>query len=155
MEIITPDIINLMNQTEPNDNFDLLWDSVLDKFDDHNKTIKEDCVSSISKFIDSHILTNCPVFSRSSNLQVEEYGFVIGKPEQKNILFLSYDIVGEVKQLTHTGPAFSEDEEVVWLYDEFHKKDSCYEHHIIFSDGVEWIIPFQSFQVRQTGWFED
>lgn len=155
MEIITPDIINLMNQTGQDDNFDLLWDSVLDKFDDHNKTIKEDCLSTISKFIDGHILTNCPVFSRSSNLKLEEYGLVIGKPEQKSILFLSYETAGEPAKFYHTGPAFSDEEDVVWLYDEFHKKIDCYEHHIIFSDGIEWIIPFHSFQMRQTGWFEE
>jgi hypothetical protein len=50
---------------------------------------------------------------------------------------------------------FSSEEPAVWLYDEFHMKKDYYEHHVIFSDGNSYVIPFRSLYLRTTKWFED
>ena len=144
-----------MNQKNSTVDFDQLWESTLDKFEDHNKTIAEFLTPSVYKFINDYVLLNNPVFSRSINCITDEYALVVGMPEAKNILYISYDTVGKVTRNFYQGCAFSDDENCVWLYDEFHVTDDHFEHHIIFSDGMEMIVPFFSFHLRKTGWFED
>lgn len=144
-----------MNQKNSTVDFDQLWESTLDKFDDHNKTIAEQITPAVYKFINEYVLLNNPVFSRSVNLITDEYAMIIGLPETKNILYISYDTAGKITRNFHEGCAFSDDESAVWLYDEFHVTHDHFEHHIIFSDGMEMIVPFFSFHVRKTGWFEE
>lgn len=144
-----------MNQTEQTVEFDVIWDATLDKLEDHNKIICETAPPTVCKFINDYVLLNEPIFCRSSSFDTDEYGLVIGRPNDKSVLFLRYSISDVVLETNHTGPAFSIEDNAVWLYDEFHKVEDHYQHHIIFSDGIELVIPFHSFSVRKTGWFED
>ena len=142
-----------MNQEEQGSQFDELWDKTLDALYINNKKIADSCSTSVCSFIDEKILLNCPAFCRSSDFYTDEYSFVIGMPEKKEVLFISYSLKAEPLISTHNGAGFDPDASAVWLYDEFHLIDSVFEHHIIFSDGVSYVIPFENFYHRTTNWF--
>jgi hypothetical protein len=66
-----------------------------------------------------------------------------------------YEILHEPVILQHSGAGFDNAQKANWLYDEFHKVENHYEHHILFSDGVEMQIPFVFFFHRTQSWFEE
>lgn len=135
--------------------FDTLWDQVLSKLEKNNFILieEEKTPQDIKRFLEEVVLLNCPAFSRSTN-QNDEYVFVIGSVENKIIYYLSYDLSGDIAVDTHSGVGFDINSNACWLYDEFHKTDSGYEHHVIFSDGKSYVIPFESFYLRTTAWFD-
>jgi hypothetical protein len=132
--------------------FDVVWDEVLKNLDDNNDLLFENCPAPLKRFVQDHVLFNCPCLCKSAT--PSEYQFVIGKPEDKQIIFLGYELIGDITANFHTGPAFELSTSPVWLYDEFHKVDNHYEHHVVFSDGTELILPFIFFHFRTTSWFE-
>lgn len=145
-----------MNESDAQStDFEHLWDSRMDSLQNNFDTIKDDLPKSAVKFYENHMLLGQPVFCRSSNFSNEEYAFVIGKPKENKILFVSYDLMGLVQEEKFNGSGFASDEPVVWLYDEFHRRKDFFEHHIIFSDGISYIIPFKSMYVRCTSWLEE
>jgi len=155
VRIITIELINQMNQPEgQTPEFDAKWEAVLKDLDLHNQQLVENCHYSIKNFIEKISLFECPVHSRSVNFVTDEYPLVIGFPEEYTFSF-HYEILGEVKILHHRGAGFDPDQKASWLYDEFHKIDNHYEHHIVFSDGLEMQIPFVFFFVRKQFWFEE
>ncbi len=144
-----------MNQSEEtNSQFDKIWDHTLDKIELNNRKILDVASPAVCNFIENKVLLNCPVFCRSSDFHTDEYSFVIGIP-QKEILFISYLLNDDLKIEIAQGPGFQSDAPAVWLYDEFHHIDNGFQHHIIFSDGVSYIIPFEKFYCRTTKWFEE
>lgn len=156
MRIITPDLINRMNlPEEQTEEFEVLWDRTLDLLEDNNKRILEICSSSVADFINEKVLLNCPVFCRSGDFYSDEYAFVIGCPEKKEIIFISYKLNDEVQVAAHSGTGFDTNSAALWLYDEFHVVENHFEHHVIFSDGVSYVIPFDSFYCRSTTWFNE
>jgi len=156
MRIITVDLINQMNQSESQeDNFDGVWEATLDKLENNNKQILDICPSSVSNFIKEKVLLNCPTLSRSADFYTDEYAFVIGRWDEKDIVFIGYKLNNEVAISSHTGAGFDPDAPAVWLYDEFHQVDGHFEHHVIFSDGISYVIPFEKFYCRTTKWFEE
>lgn len=143
-----------MNTTEgQTPEFDTLWDSALDNLEKNNKELVSNCPQVLKGFVEKVVLFNCPVFSRSDINT--EYLFVVAVPEEQSICFLNYELVGEIKIQEHEGPAFIKDEPPIWLYDEFHRCENHYEHHVVFSDGKEFIVPFIFFNYRFTNWFKD
>ena len=154
VEIITAEIVNLMNQTEGQDQkFEQIWDTVITRLEEHNKTLIEDCSSPVKKFINDVNLFNCPVHCRSRNFLNDEFAFVIGSPPQ-SVYSIGYEIIKTPVEKFYTGAGFDENDKASWLYDEFHKVDNHYVHHILFSDGYEVQIPFVFFHFRVTNWFE-
>jgi hypothetical protein len=155
VRIITPEIINRMNQ-EPitNQDFDREWAKTLDRLEQHNKEIAEISPQSVVDFIQQIDLFNSAVLVRSGSPARDQYIFSVEQPEEKRIIYIGYTLAGEIQQVKHTGPGFDEGISV-WLYDEFHKIDSILNHNIIFSDGIEYVIPFTTLHVRLTNWFED
>jgi hypothetical protein len=155
VRIITAEIINQMNQSEDqNSQFDKVWELTLDKIELNNRKILDIGSPAICNFIENRVLLNCPVFCRSSDFYTDEYSFIIGMP-QKEIVFISYLLNDDLKIESFTGPGFQQDAPAVWLYDEFHHIDNGFEHHIIFSDGISYIVPFEKFYCRSTKWFEE
>lgn len=156
MRIITVDLINQMNLSEGLDgNFDGLWEATLDKIENNNKKILDVCSASVADFIREKVLLNCASFCRSADFYTDEYAFVIGSWELKEVLFIGYKLAGEVETTSHEGAGFEPDAPAVWLYDEFHQVDDHFEHHVIFSDGISYVIPFNKFYCRSTKWFEE
>ena len=154
MRLISIEIINKMNTTEgQTPEFDAAWDYALDKLEENNKELTSNCPQSLKEFIKNIVLFNCPTFSRSDGLT--EYTFVVANPEEQKIYFLNYELVGNIEIYNHDGPAFLKDDPPMWLYDEIHKCENHYEHHIVFSDGKEYLIPFVFFNYRFTDWFKD
>ena len=133
--------------------FEKLWNERMDSLQNNFAEIKEKLPANVVSFYENHTLLGCPVFSRCSNYKTEEYFFVIGKQAEDRILFISYDCptIPEINQ--QSGLGFSSEEPAVWLYDEFHMVKDYYEHHIIFSDGMSFVIPFRSFYLRTCKWF--
>ena len=86
--------------------------------------------------------------------QNDEYQLVIGVPNTA-VYSLHYEIVGDVIVSHHKGAGFDDKDKAVWLYDEFHKIENHYEHHIVFSDGMEIQVPFIFFFCRKQLWFEE
>ena len=155
VRIITPEIINRMNQeitTDPD--FAREWSETLDKLELHNKEIIEVSPQSVADFINNSDLFNSTALIRSSSVQQDQYLFAVEQPDAKRIVYIGYTLVGDVQQIKHSGSGFDSGL-VLWLYDEFHKTDNCLQHHIIFSDGLEYIVPFKTLQVRLTPWFEE
>jgi hypothetical protein len=133
--------------------FDVLWDTVLSDLENNNETLIETCPALLKNFINNATLFNCPVLCSTKN--PAEYQFVVGSSEQGKIYFVGYETIAEIIVNEHQGPAFEISKSPLWLYDEFHKVENHYEHHIIFSDGKEFIIPFIFFQYRETEWFKN
>ncbi len=155
MRFITPDLINLINsKQETTGQIESLWNSRIDELESHYSRISENLPESVNSFISSYDLLNCGVFSRSTNLN-DEYMFVIGDYENKDIYFLQYEMLGKLEVDNFTGEGFGNGSNLIWLYDEFHIKKSYFEHHIIFSDGLSFVIPFKSFTFRKCEWFKD
>ena len=155
MRIITADLINLMNLPEgQTPEFDAKWDLVQKELVDHNSALIENCHPSIKKFVYAAIFFECPVHCRSRDFQNDEYQLVIGVPNTA-VYSLHYEIVDDVRVLHHKGAGFDDKDKAIWLYDEFHKIENHYEHHIVFSDGMEMQIPFIFFFCRKQLWFED
>lgn len=155
MRIITPEIINAMNHLgAESTEFDLLWDSTIKELDDHHNNLLLDCHPAIKNFLDKVNLFECPVHSRSRNFQTDEYPIIVGVPTEA-VYSLHYEILKEPVVLQHRGEGFDPNSSAFWLYDEFHKVDNHYEHHIIFSDGCEIQIPFVFFFCRKQRWFEE
>lgn len=145
-----------MNQPEgQTPEFDAIWENTLAELEKSNEKLFENCPPSVRQFIDNFIFLNMPAFSRSILPNNDEYVFVIGSPENGEIYFLGYELTGEIKKFNHHGEAFDANAQAVWLYDEFHAVDNHFEHHVIFSDGTEYIIPFIFFHTRKTKWFEE
>ena len=156
MRIITADLINKMNSTEGQaEEFDVFWDRTLDQLEENNKRVLDLCSASVAGFIKDKVLLNCPVFCRSTDLHTDEYAFVIGCPEKKEVLYLSYNLSDNAEIETHGGVGFDSNTASQWLYDEFHVVDNHFEHHVIFSDGISYVIPFESFYCRSTPWFNE
>ena len=156
VRIITAELINQMNQPEAQtEEFDVLWDRTLDIMEDNNKQILGICSPAVSAFIRDAVLLNCPVFCRSGDFYTDEYAFVVGCPEKKQIYFLSYKLQSDVTLQTFEGAGFDPQAPAEWLYDEFHNAEGTFEHHVIFSDGVSYVIPFTSFYCRTTKWFNE
>lgn len=154
--IITPDLVNEMNQIEGlTQEFDKTWDAAVDALETHNKKLCEDCPAGISKFIKQINLFDCPVHSRSRMFANDEYPLVVGDPSSNSVYSLHYEILHEPVILQHSGAGFDNAQKANWLYDEFHKVENHYEHHILFSDGVEMQIPFIFFFHRTQTWFEE
>lgn len=154
MRFITPDIINSMNDIEgESTQFEQLWNSKMDALQNNFSEIKDSLPNNVVSFYENHTLLGCPVFSRCSNYKTEEYFFVIGKQTEDTILFISYDCPATPEIDQKVGIGFSFEEPAVWLYDEFHLVKDYYEHHIVFSDGMSYIIPFRSFYLRTCKWF--
>lgn len=142
-----------MNQGSQTDQFDELWGKVLDDLDVNNKIVLDTCLPSVRKFVDDKVLLNCPAFCRTSNFHADEYSFVIGMPDKKEILFISYALKATPHVSIYEGAGFDSTGIAFWLYDEFHLTDNVFEHHVIFSDGVSYVIPFDNFYHRTTNWF--
>lgn len=144
-----------MNQPEGlTPEFDNLWDLTLQKFEEHQQQILETCSVPIKKFITNINFFNCPVHCRSINFSTDEYPLVIGQPSER-VFSLSYEILENPKIIYHEGAGFDKNEKASWLYDEFHKVENHYVHHILFSDGMEMQIPFVFFFFREQSWFEE
>lgn len=144
-----------MNQPEGlTPEFDAVWDATLEKFEKHQEEIVENCVAPIKKFIKNINFFNCPIHCRSINFFNDEYQLVVGQPPEK-VFSLSYEIIDQPRIINHSGAGFDKNEKASWLYDEFHKVENHYVHHILFSDGVEFQIPFVFFFFRQQSWFEE
>lgn len=156
MRYITADIINQMNEPSGHDErFDNLWNERMDSLQANFDSIKNQLPFSAVNFYENQVLLGYPAFCRSGNYAQDEFNFIIGKEPEKKIIFISYDFYQKPEIEQYSGPGFSLTEPAVWLYDEFHLKKETYEHHIIFSDGMSYIIPFQSMYVRQTSWFDE
>ncbi len=154
MRYITPDIINKINSTEEiEDDIKDLWNTRLSDLQNNYELIKNSLPVSVLSFIEKHDFTNYNVFSKSNNLKTDEYAFVIGSCDINEIYYISYDFYEDASIEVVTGTGFTNALPAVWLYDEFHIGKNCFEHHIIFSDGHSYIMPFKSFSVRKTGWF--
>jgi hypothetical protein len=155
VRFITPDLINLINSTtETTEQIENLWNSRIDELENHYSRISNKLPESANAFILSHDLLNCSSFSRSVNLN-DEFLFIIGDYENKEILFIQYEVIGKIEVDTHVGDGFGSRSNPIWLYDEFHVKKSYFEHHIIFNDGLGYVIPFKSFAFRKSEWFKD
>lgn len=155
MFIITPEIINGMNlQQGETPEFDALWEATLQKLEAHNSELGESCPVTIKKFLQDVNLFECPVHSRSMNFANDMYPIVVGLPNEATYS-LQYEIIADVRTLHHVGSGFDATAKAFWLYDEFHKVDNHYEHHVVFSDGVELQIPFIFFSARKQFWFEE
>lgn len=133
--------------------FDLVWDQAIEKLDQSNEELSESCPVSVKNYIRNESLFNSPIFCVGDDQS--EYKFVVGSVDAKQIYYINYELVDEININWHTGPAFDKTQSPLWLYDEFHKVDNHFEHHIVFSDGREYVIPFIFFQFRKTSWFED
>lgn len=145
-----------MNQAEAQtEEFDVLWDRTLDLMEDNNKQILTDCSPSVASFINDVVLLNNPVFCRSGDFYTDEYAFVVGCPDKKQIYYISYKLYNDVSLQTFEGDGFDPNSPAEWLYDEFHNVNGNYEHHVIFSDGISYVIPFSSFYCRTTSWFNE
>jgi len=156
MRFITADIINSMNDIDSQtDQFEKTWNQRMDCLQDNFDEIRERLPENVLYFYEHHTLLGCPVFCRANNYKTEEYFFVIGKQSDNQILYISYDMPYQPELDLFSGMGFSSEEPAVWLYDEFHLKKDFYEHHIIFSDGNSYVIPFRSFYLRTTKWFDE
>lgn len=145
-----------MNQPEgQGEQFDKLWDETLLKLEANNQAIFDVVPVSVRNFIENRMLLDHPVFCRSSDFQTDEYSFVIGSPNTKEILFLSYRLNDELQIDSQQGAGFDLNAPAAWLYDEFHVVDGKFQHHVIFSDGISYVIPFDNFFCRVTKWFEE
>lgn len=156
MHYITPDLINQINN-ETGDDIDNLWNEKIDSFMQHCQRIKDYLPFNARKFMENNDFINFTAFCRSGNFGRDEYAFVLGDTSAEDIYMLSYKMPEDLYPLIETfeGRGFSQNEVAIWLYDEFHYKKSYYEHHIIFSDGMSYIIPFLSFSCRKTSWFSE
>jgi len=154
VQIISIETINLMNtEAGQTPEFDVLWDNALAELEKSNEKLIESCPAPLKKFINSVTLFNCAVLCSTSF--TAEYQFVIGSADEGKIYFLGYETTDDIIVKNHNGPAFEVSRSPLWLYDEFHKVENHYEHHIVFSDGREFIIPFIFFHYRETDWFEN
>lgn len=145
-----------MNDTSGHsDEFDVLWNERMDALQNNFDTIRNQLPYSAVNFYETQMLLGCPIFCRTGNYSQDEFNFIVGKEADKKIIFISYDFYNKPEVEQYTGPGFSMNETSVWLYDEFHVRKDTYEHHIIFSDGMSYIIPFHSMYVRQTSWFDE
>lgn len=155
MRIITAEIINGMNRPEADTpEFDSKWEECLENLAEHNNKLAEKCLPSVAKFINNVHLFEAAVHTRSFNFSNDSYQFVVGIPSEA-IYSLSYEITADPVIIKHEGSGFDADQKSFWLYDEFHKIDNHYEHHIIFSDGYEFQVPFVFFYTRKQSWFEE
>jgi hypothetical protein len=155
VRFITPDLINLINSTtETTEQIENLWNSRIDELENHYSRISNKLPESVSAFISSHDLLNNSAFSRSVNIN-DEFLFIIGDFHNKEILFLQYEMFGKIEVENFTGEGFHSGIRPIWLYDEFHVKKSYFEHHIVFNDGISYVIPFKSFIFRKCEWFKD
>lgn len=148
-------MVNLMNQTEGSTpEFDQKWNLLLDEFEEHNKILLENAPKTVAKFIKEINLFDCPVHSRSRNFVNDDYQLVVGLPNDK-VYSLHYEVLNEPICLQHSGAGFDQNQKANWLYDEFHKVENHYEHHVLFTDGMELQIPFVFFFYRSQPWFEE
>lgn len=154
MHYITPDIINQIN-TETGTDVENLWNNCIDSFMNHCARVRDYLPKNVVDFTETYDFMNHTCFCRSTNFFRDEYAFVIGNSAEKEIFMLSYDIPEGVSPCvdSYEGRGFSQSEISIWLYDEFHYKKTYYEHHIIFSDGLSYVIPFKNFYYRKTPWF--
>lgn len=156
MHYITPDLINQIN-IETDDDIEKLWNDKIDALMNHCNRIKDYLPQNALKFMETQDFMNFSAFCRSGNLTRDEYAFVIGDSTTQEIFMLSYELPNDAKPSIeiYEGRGFSQNDIAIWLYDEFHYKKTYYEHHIIFSDGLSYVIPFTSFSCRRTAWFSE
>jgi len=144
-----------MNQTEGSTpEFDKKWNSLLDEFEEHNSVLLENAPKTVTKFVKEINLFDCPVHSRSRSFLNDDYQLIIGVLNDK-VYSLHYEVLSEPVAIQHSGAGFDPNQKANWLYDEFHKVENHYEHHIIFTDGIELQIPFVFFFYRSQPWFEE
>lgn len=155
VRIITAEIINQMSSPEGETaEFDAIWESKLQQIDQEFEKIRESLPPSAVNFYKNVDLAGCHVQARAHNWSTEESMFVIDKFQDKKIFFINYELVDQIEIDIFTGAGFAQDEPAIWLYDEFHRKKSYFEHHVVFSDGLSYVIPFKSFYLRKTSYFE-
>ena len=156
MHYITPDLINQINTGE-SDDLEKLWNEKIDSLINNSNRIKDYLPINARKFMETYDFMNFTAFCRSSSFYRDEYAFVIGDASSEEIYMISYQIPKDVNPSVETfeGRGFGQSEIAIWLYDEFHYKKSYFEHHVIFSDGASYIIPFTNFSCRKTSWFAE
>lgn len=156
MHFITPDIINQINSSDiPSESVEELWNSRIDQLEKNYDRIKDDLPKNVVKFIQSYDLTNRNVFCKSVSPLTDEHMFIIGNPDDQEILYIGYEFYGMPNFELVYGDGFSDKLPCLWLYDEFHWKKTFYEHHVIFSDGYSYVIPFTAFYLRKSSWPAD
>lgn len=152
VQFITADVINQINsQEEVDQSVEDLWNSALDQLAKHYESIKEKFTDNIINLIEKQDLFNSSIICRSI-FDNDEYTFVISA-DGDEILYLSYDLCGQIVFEEFFGNGFSKNIPCVWLYDEFHLKEEYFEHHVIMSDGKSFVIPFKNFHMRKSDWF--
>jgi len=155
MRIITAEIINKMSSPEGDSpEFDILWNGKLEELEANFSEIKDRLPATAVSFYDKYNLAGCAVFARAHNWETEEYQFVIGKPAEQKIVFVGYNLTSNPEIDMFHGEGFGTQEPAMWLYDEFHLKKNYAEHHVVFSDGLSYIMPFNSMLVRECNFFD-
>lgn len=152
MHFITPDIINQINANNGiSQAVEELWNSRIEQLEKNYERIRDELPSNVLAFIDKYDLTNSNVFCKSVSPSTDEHMFVVAN-QQEEILYIAYELYGTPQFEIVYGDGFSDKLPCLWLYDEFHWKKTYFEHHIIFSDGYSYVVPFTSFYLRKSSW---